>query len=166
MVTTCAYVDATDPDRCAPYAEVAVPGEPAAILPAANDDADVQCALAVRSVEARFGSTLVPVADSAAGTSCVFVEPERQLQLMFSLSYGKVVDDTNGTPVTVAGHPGYATTDRTSVTYDLSTATTLDGEGTVTLSVSTGPANEGELAPGTDTTAESVLADVLREHFS
>jgi len=162
----CAYVDATDPNRCAPYVEVAVPDDPAALLPAANDDADVQCAMAVRSVGARFGSTPVPVADSEAGSRCLFVEPERQLQLMFSLSFGKVVNVADGKPVTVAGHPGYATTDTTSVTYDLSTATKLDGEGTVTLSVSTGPANAGALAPGTDKTAESVLADILREYFS
>lgn len=162
----CAHVDEPDPDRCEPYAEVAVPGDPAAILRAATDDAHVQCALAVRPVGAAFGTELAPVADSAAGTRCLFVEPERRLRLTFSVSHGRVVDDSDGEPVTVAGHPGYRTTDATSLTYDLSTATRLDGEGTVTLTVATGPANAGTLAPGTDGKAESVLADVLREHFS
>ncbi|HEX6356018.1 hypothetical protein [Actinophytocola sp.] len=162
----CAYVDELDPNRCEPYVEVMVPDDPAEILRAANDDADVQCAMAVRSVGTRFGSKLVPVADSEAGTRCFFVEPERRLQLTFSLSHGKVVNDFDGKPVTIAGHPGFVTTDKASITYELSTATKLDGEGTVALSVSAGPATAEVLAPGTDENAESVLTDVLREYFS
>jgi hypothetical protein len=162
----CAYVDELDPKRCAPYVEVAVPDGTAAVLGAATDDADVQCALAVRAVGAGFGSELVPVADSGAGNRCFFVEPKRQVQLTFSLAYGRVVDQFGGEPVTVAGHPGFVTSDSTSITYDLSTGTELDGEGNVTLRVSAGPANAGHLAPGTGGKAESTLADILRRYFS
>ncbi|MCT2586893.1 hypothetical protein [Actinophytocola gossypii] len=162
----CAYVDELDPDGCAPYVAVAVPDDPAEILSAAADDADVQCAMAVRSVGARFGSELVPVADSGAGTRCFFVEPERRLQITFSLSHGKVVNSFGGEPVTISGHPGYVTTDGTSIAYELSTATILDGEGTLTLRVSTGPADADPLARAMALKADSVLADVLDSYFS
>jgi hypothetical protein len=58
---------------------------------------------------AHFGAKLLPVADADGSSRCVFVEPERQLQLTFSASPGKVTNESDGTPVAVSGHPGYVT---------------------------------------------------------
>lgn len=162
----CNYVDDPDPKGCQPYVEVPVPGAPAEIPDAVTDDADVQCALSVKAVGTRFGAGLTPVADSNNGTRCFFVEPQRRLQLTFSVSYGKVTDESDGKAVTVAGHPGYLWTDPDSFRYELSTTTELRGEATMTLVVAAGPATDAGPPKDADRKAQAALTDIVRAYFS
>lgn len=162
----CASVDEIDPRRCEPYVEAPVPGKPAEIVRAAADDADVQCAMSAKAIGARFGAELTPVADSDNGTRCFFVEPQRQLQLTFSVAPGMVTNDLDGKSVTIAARPGYVSTDTKSFQYELSTTSELLGEAAVTLAVSGGPATEKGPPADADAKARSVLADIVRAYFS
>ncbi|HEY0448182.1 hypothetical protein [Actinophytocola sp.] len=163
----CAYVDVSDPKRCKPYAEVPVPADPAKIPAAALADADVLCAVAVDAVATYFGTRLRPVAVSDAGTDCYFVEPERQIHLGFTIDGGPPRRDPGDRQASVAGHPGYVAADASQHEYRLSTSSKLDGHGTVTLAVTTGPVNSRSPLPtGTDKKTKAVLADILRTYFS
>jgi hypothetical protein len=122
--------------------------------------------LSARAVGAHFGTGLLPVAASDTGTRCVFVEPQRRVQLTFSVSLGKVSNESDGEPVTIAGHPGYLATDRSSFRFDLSSTSEPDGKGTLTLVVAAGPAVATGPPSGAQAKAEAVLADVVESHFS
>lgn len=162
----CAFVDELDPRKCEPYVEVPVPGKPAEIVRAAAADADVQCAMSAKAIGARFGAELTPVADSDNGTRCFFVEPQRQLQLTFSVAPGPVPNNPDGKPVTIAARSGYISTDTKSFQYELSTTSELLGDATIRLIVSGGPATEKGPPADADGKAQAVLADMVGAYFS
>lgn len=161
----CAYVDGSDLNRCEPYVETRVPDQPGELAKVGVTDGQVGCAAAMDAVGRQFGAGLRPVAIMG---SCYFVEPERRIQVLFAINPGRTIGDTDSTKVTVAGHPGYAKSSASYVDYRLSTTTTLEGDATLELRVTTGPVvpKDGSLPAGNDKKAESVLTDILGAHFS
>lgn len=161
----CAYVDGADLDECEPYTRTRVPRD---IVKGVSSDPNVVCAVAAVAVGSRFGAGLRPAAVRGAPVSCYFVEPQRRLQVRFTIRGGRTTGDPGSTAVTVAGHPGYVTSTPTLVEYTLSTTSTVEGDGTLALRVTTGPvlAEDTPLPTGSDQKARSVITDVLLAHFS
>ncbi|WP_460393522.1 hypothetical protein [Actinophytocola sediminis] len=160
----CAYLGSeSNAGDCAPYREVPVPEDLANAY-----NAQVMCAASADIVRKHFGERLRPVAVSDADRDCHFVEPERTIVVTFSARGGLVGGDPGDREVTVADHPGLlATSEPNSLAYTVSTSDTVDGDGAVELTVSTGPLIESgtPLPPGTDKKAEAALADVLTTYF-
>lgn len=166
-VGACAYVE---DEPCEPYVEVPVPTGQAEIVRAAEADVNVKCAIAIEAVTTHFGAGMlaVTVPDDRL-TKCVFVEPERSVQVEVNLWADPADRVTTGRPghreIELAGHPGYLRSRNDELDYSLATSTRTDEPGTLRLDVIPGPLGGERLAPEIEDKAESVLTDILRKRF-
>jgi hypothetical protein len=157
-------------DLCEPYVEVPVPGDAAAILAGSDADANVTCAVVLDEITAGFGQRFQPVTmGSSDSRSCAFVEPDRLLQVevdIWSDPLGREPIYPNTTDVEYAGHPGQVGPGHEDYSAWMSTSTKVDEGGTVSFSVRTGEAASGPVPPESIAAAETVLTEILRNHFS
>lgn len=155
----CAFLK--NPTECAPYAKKPLP--PRGELASATDP-NVYCTVATDAVTEAFGSEMVPV---TTPDTCYFVSPARLVEVTFTLSPEPLGKPEKGERVTISGHPGIVTSDKSRHTVGLAATTSADQPGTLSLHLSSGPVAEREPLPAEVVDkAEPVLAAIVRRYFS
>jgi hypothetical protein len=159
-------------ESCEPYVDVTVPHGRAEILRAAAADLNVTCAIAADAVGDQFGDQIRAVTMTGKVThECRFVEPLHRHQISAELSPDAVSKVSKGSRVSVAGHRGFADCRAEAITcrFVVSLSTNPDDAGALELDIRKQPGAaviDESLPHDTRHTAERVLADIVRAHFS
>ncbi len=156
--------------ECVPYVEVPVPDNANSILAGSDNDPNVQCAVALDEVAAVFGTRFQPVIVGEPDFSqCLFVGPDRLLEIEFDIwsdPLGRETTYSDTTDRDFAGHPGRVRTGGADHWAKASTSATRDEGGTLNLSVRTGPLTSGPVTPENIAAVETLLTEILENHFS
>lgn len=164
----CAFAAFDEYNECEPYIEVPVPDDAAAMVAGSDADPNVECAIALDEVTAGFGKQFQPVTVGLDGRRCVFAEPDRRLQIEFDIwtrPLGRKTAFPDATEAEFAGHRGYVSSTETH-SARVATSMTPDEGGTISFEVRPGPRASGPLSPESVAAAETVLTEILRNHFS
>jgi hypothetical protein len=168
----CAWILALRGQHCEPYVEVPVPKGRAEVVRAAQADPNVHCAVALTAVRKYLGQQFVPVTqadeDPHHAGECVFAEPERRIQVAFSLwdeVVAEIPDDQAVDPARVRGHAGYAK--RTDDYYEMWLGLTNNGDdpGMVRFYLSDGGVGANDFIDYTDKVAP-ILTEIMATYLA
>jgi hypothetical protein len=170
----CAFKEIGAQSTCEPAINLAVPTSRTEILATAEIDPNMDCAVATEAVGTRFGPRASPVTTVFDGLgSCYFLTPERLVELEVDVRPQSVTTiapmSSDGTRVTIAGHPGYRLPDVQpgERTFQVGLTADPEDEGTLFVRLKVGPVRpERGLSQADLAKLEPLIADVLNAHFA